>query len=342
MPAATGGDGTLRYAIEPALPGGLSFNGTTRGISGTTRGTAVNRQYTLVATDVDGDRGTRNFYFSIGRELTFGGSGPTLRLRIGHRFETDLPAAAGGDGTVWYSIGSSPALPAGLTFVNRSSSNKPIRTLFGWSTRAHPKTTYTLTATDRDSDTATLVFSIEVTTNRTPAFGAATTHARRFQIGAQSFVHSVLPAASGGDGALTYTVSPALPRGLALTGTPPVISGVPTESTTEATYTLTARDIDGDAATLTFPLAVSSAFAPRVSHVGIASSPSRGGDTYAAGDAITVRIGFTHLIAVGAVLAWLSTSARSRAMRLCLLPRPIAWTSAMWCSLEIAMTTALR
>ena len=57
----------------------------------------------------------------------------------------------------------------------------------------------------------------------------------------------------------------------------------------EAIYTLTATDIDGDADTLTFPLAVSGADAPKVTYLDIISRPSRSSDTYAAGDAIVVR-----------------------------------------------------
>ena len=93
----------------------------------------------------------------------------------------------------------------------------------------------------------------EMAANRTPAFRAETTHGHRFQIGTESVVHNVLPAARGGDGALTYTVSPALPSGLTLAGAPPAISGMPNAVKAEAIYTLTATDIDGDADTLTFP-----------------------------------------------------------------------------------------
>lgn len=131
-----------------------------------------------------------------------------------------------------------------------------------------------------------------MTTNRIPSFSAATPHARHYTVG-QTF-GTTLPAATGGDGMLSYTIGPALPRGLSLSGT--TISGSPTETRTETTYTLTASDADGDSAMLTFPLAVASATAPKVTSVSITSRPSRGGDTYAAGDAIVVRVGFDRLV----------------------------------------------
>ena len=40
LPAASGGDGTLTYALSPALPSGLSFDAATRTLSGTPTATA--------------------------------------------------------------------------------------------------------------------------------------------------------------------------------------------------------------------------------------------------------------------------------------------------------------
>ena len=72
-----------------------------------------------------------------------------------------------------------------------------------------------------------------------------------------------LPAAEGGDGPLRYAPpTPALPTGLTYTALadPTVsggmIAGTPTVEQAATTYTLTATDIDGDAATLEFSLAV--------------------------------------------------------------------------------------
>ena len=72
-----------------------------------------------------------------------------------------------------------------------------------------------------------------------------------------------LPGATGGDGRITYTLTPVLPAGL--TYTPPAaeakhggtITGTPTTRTAPQPYTLTATDEDGDTASLTFPIEVS-------------------------------------------------------------------------------------
>ena len=65
-----------------------------------------------------------------------------------------------------------------------------------------------------------------------------------------------LPEARGGDAPLRYALSPALPEGLGFDEATRVVSGTPTETTSETIYTLVATDSDGDSATLTFTIAV--------------------------------------------------------------------------------------
>ena len=64
LPEATGGVSPINYSLTPALPTGLSFNSSTRTISGTpTEVTSGSVLYTYRATDSDGD--TANLQFSI-------------------------------------------------------------------------------------------------------------------------------------------------------------------------------------------------------------------------------------------------------------------------------------
>ena len=92
-----------------------------------------------------------------------------------------------------------------------------------------------------------------------PTFGAATVPAQVFLLGV-AITPVELPAAIGGDGPLGYGLAPALPAGLAITlpmeATAGRIAGVPTEAQPATTYTLTATDLDGDIATLSFTLEV--------------------------------------------------------------------------------------
>ncbi len=92
-----------------------------------------------------------------------------------------------------------------------------------------------------------------------PTFGSQTVAAQRYTLGVN--VGTVqLPTATGGDGALSYTLTPALPNGLSFDATNRQISGTPTATVAATPYTLTATDSDAtspDQATLSFPITVS-------------------------------------------------------------------------------------
>ena len=344
LPAATGGNGPLRYALTGPgdaatlmLPRGLAFAAGTRQIFGTPAAAAATATYTLTATDADGSAAALTFPLTVEADATpafapaawtaqhyrtetpisvalpaglsytapadatAGGTlagtpttaadgdtatlpftilvtedlkpafavaaGPAQQYRKLVPVAATLPAAAGGDTTpaqaLTYAVW--PALPAGLTLGTTAP------TVTGTPAAEQAATSYTLTATDVDGDTATLPFTIAVAGNTLPAFAAATGPAVSFTVSAAG--SAALSAATGGDGALTYSVgaTPALPGGLTyyapgdtvgtgVTATAGgVIAGTPPARAPAATYTLTAADADGDTATQTFTLAVTDA-----------------------------------------------------------------------------------
>ena len=65
LPAATGGNGTLRYSLSPSAPAGLSFDAATRRLTGTPAGTQDATTYTYTVTDADGDTATLDFTIAI-------------------------------------------------------------------------------------------------------------------------------------------------------------------------------------------------------------------------------------------------------------------------------------
>ena len=65
LPAAKGGNGTLRYALTPALPPGLAFDRTSRTLSGTPTEAFERTTYSLTATDRDGDKTEKPVTFTI-------------------------------------------------------------------------------------------------------------------------------------------------------------------------------------------------------------------------------------------------------------------------------------
>ena len=161
-----------------------------------------------------------------------------------------LPAASGGNGELTYSL--SPAVP-GLRF------NPITRTLSGTLTTAG---TYAMTyaAEDEDADSAELTFTITVQPPDTaPSFGAQTVSDHTYTVGAP-ITPLRLPAASGGNGELTYSLSPAVP-GLRFNPITRTLSGTPTVAGRgEMTYRVT--DEDGDAAVLRFTIVVQEAQPP--------------------------------------------------------------------------------
>ena len=89
-----------------------------------------------------------------------------------------------------------------------------------------------------------------------PSFGAATVGNQSYQAGT-AISPLTLPAATGGDGTLTYSLAPGVP-GLSFNSTTRQLTGTPTAAGTY-TMTYTVRDADGDLATLSFVVTVATA-----------------------------------------------------------------------------------
>ena len=67
------------------------------------------------------------------------------------------------------------------------------------------------------------------------------------------------PTLSGGVGAFTYSITPALPAGVTFTAATRLLSGTPTAVAASATYTYTGTDAEGIAASRTFTIVVAAA-----------------------------------------------------------------------------------
>ncbi len=285
------GNPILTFVVTPALPAGLTYEPPVRQviegvntyphggrIVGTPTEATPQRGYTLTVVDGQGNEARLPFALATGaaavspdpgladRQPTFGDAMVEVqRYTVGTAVTLPLPAATGGDPPLTYTL--TPAdVPAGLTYTPPAAAAVTGGTLTGTPTAVRAETTYTLTATDADGDTATLAFTVEVgAVDTAPTFGDQTVAAQTYTVGT-AIPLLTLPAATDGDGRLTYTLSgPAgadPPAGLRYTP-PPVeephggtLSGTPTAAQAVTPYTLTATDADGDAATLTFTIAV--------------------------------------------------------------------------------------
>ena len=251
LPMASGGDGNLTYTLTPALPAGLIFDAATRTLNGTpTEGSAVTT-YTYTVTDGNGDKATLTFSLKVAADLEPSFDATTIAGQICTQHSMIepmiLPMASGGNGALTYTL--TPALPAGLTFDAATFS------LSGTPPEASAMTIYTYTVTDADGDPDFLTFSLMVMADSLPSFGAATIEPQNYTQDSP-IEPMTLPMASGGNGALTYTLTPALPAGLTFDAATRILSGTPTEGSAVTTYTYTVTDGDGDKATLTFSLTV--------------------------------------------------------------------------------------
>ena len=74
-------------------------------------------------------------------------------------------------------------------------------------------------------------------------------------------VNLTLPAATGGDAPLTYSLSPALPAGLSFNAATRAITGTPTAAQSSTGYIYTVTDTDSDSASMQFQASVAAASA---------------------------------------------------------------------------------
>ena len=109
-----------------------------------------------------------------------------------------------------------------------------------------------------DESSATPMASIDLLPSLGSAAGVGWTWIKDVPIFARE-----MPTATGGDGRLTYTITPMLPAGIVFDGDTRKLSGTPTATTTPTEHTYQATDEDGDAESLTFVLEVSGAMAAR-------------------------------------------------------------------------------
>ena len=159
-----------------------------------------------------------------------------------------LPTAVRGNGEITYELET--PLPTGLVFTVDPAqiSGTPIepsaRSSFLWS------------ATDEDGDSAKFTFFLTVLEDLSPTFTGDTSVSEYEFITESAIETFTLPSADGGNGALSYELSPSLPEGIVFDEATLTISGTPEEAIERTAFTWTVQDIDGDSDSFTFYLTV--------------------------------------------------------------------------------------
>ena len=299
LPAATGGDAPLTYSLTPALPAGLTFDAATRTIAGTPTTATAAAEYTYTVTDGDAtDADTAMLAFDITvivNECVFldlgtvvpGGS-PSAASASGSWSSACESLSRPGKYARFYRL-ELQSEAAELQIDLESSEDAYVYLLAGSGTVGSPVTagdvgsivaeddqggsgnnarivttdlaagTYTIEATTYLSG-QTGSFTLELTATAPPDSMPVLGEPVLDQTYAVDGPVSVtLPAATGGDAPLTYSLTPALPAGLTFDAATRTIAGTPTTATAAAEYTYTVTDgdaTDADTAMLAFDITV--------------------------------------------------------------------------------------
>ena len=169
-----------------------------------------------------------------------------------------IDASAGG-AVASYSI--SPNLPAGLSIDPGTGE------ISGTPTAVAGEQTYTITAantTGTDTASVTITVNAAAVADTAPSFAQGASIADQTHTVNTMITALTLPEASGGNGALTYALTPALPAGLSFNANTRTLAGTPTMAASMQTYTYTVIDNDaniagGDSASLMFTITVNAA-----------------------------------------------------------------------------------
>ena len=226
----------LTYSLIGDLPDGLSFDPGTRMISGTPPADVLYDEsypFTYRAEDSDGDSAELTFTIVIAAMPSFGAQVVEDQLyTAGDEVSLGLPAAAGGNVALTYTLNEED-LPDGLSF---DASSRTISGTPPTDVTYDESYAFTYRVTDVDGDTVTLSFAIRV--DGMPSFGAQVVEDQLYTAGDE--VSLGLPAAAGGNVALTYTLAGDLPPGLTFDPDARTISGTPpTDALYAAGYALT-------------------------------------------------------------------------------------------------------
>ena len=244
-PAATGGNTPLSYTAS-GLPVGITMSAA-RTVSGTPAevdsGTA-----TVRVADADGDTASFTFDWSVVADDLMPSFGPASipdQSWVTGKEITPFtaPAATAGNAPLMHGVNG---LPEGV-FMLESLQIEGTPTAAGSGTA-------TVAARDADADMARVSFNWTVTADAAPSFAAEKFAEQNWTAG-QSIAELTVSSATGGNGTLSYGAS-GLPDGVTLS--PELeLSGRPL-ATGSGVATVTARDADGDTATLTFDWRVES------------------------------------------------------------------------------------
>ncbi len=298
LPEATGGNGTISYALTPDLPAGLSLDESTREVSGTPTAAASAATYTWRASDSDSntansDTAALTFSVTVGK-ATLATPVVTVSAQDGKLTASWGGIANAASYEVEYKESTSD------TWLNNDDDTSPaeIDSLTNgteYDVRVRAKAASASTNYE-DSAWSDVAKGTPVETDVAPSFGSETIAAQTWTVGTE--VDVTLPAATGGNGTVSYALTPALPNGVSLDATTRKVSGTPTAAASAATYTWRASDSDSntansDSSALTFMLTVNKATLATPANLALKTNTRSKTGFTVTWDAVTNATGYT-------------------------------------------------
>ena len=259
LPEATGGDGTLTYTLTPRVPG-LAFDAATRQLSGTPT-TANTHNMTYTATDEDGDTNALSFTITVqapddGMTVAEGDCYVSLRVSPGESCTypgTDSAFTVDADGRGRFLVVSS-ARAINLNKVTYRG------TFYDFRASHQGDGVWRIDRIDGSTEAPATPPSGgggEEPEDAMPSFAADAGPGDQAYTADTAITTLTLPQATGGNGTLTYSLSPDVP-GLTFDAATRQLTGTPTTAATH-NMTYTATDEDGDTDTLPFTITVEAA-----------------------------------------------------------------------------------
>jgi hypothetical protein len=250
------------YGVSPGLPAGLTLNASSGQITGTPTAATAAAAYTVTAQN---SAGSTTFALSISilpaapSALSY--SSPQTYL-IGTAIAPLNPLVTGV--VTKYTI--SPALPPGLAISPVSGQ------ISGTPTAITPMANYTITA---QNDGGSASFLLGITVSAVPPSSLSYPSPQKLALG---FAITPLNPSVVGTSP-TYSVSPALPAGLAIAAGTGQLTGTPTAAQPAANYTVTAQNSAG-----------STTFSLSIAVVTVTPSPSKFSRMVVSGTSVTVAL----------------------------------------------------
>ena len=235
-PTITGPGDIVSWAINPALPTGLTFDSATGEISGTPTTLLARSMFTITGTNSGGTTSV-DINITIVDEVPVIAYQPDDLTLSNNTVSSDLPldATVTGPGEI-VSWTVSPNMPSGLTFDTATG------TISGTPTELLDRTMFTITGTNSGGSATTY---INLTINDEIPTIVYTPDDLTMVNNTASVDLPLTPTVSGAGEITSWTIEPTLPEGLAFDTSTGVISGTATEIFGRTMFTINGTNTGG-------------------------------------------------------------------------------------------------